>query len=78
MRAPEVGVGQPAADADDHHRHVVVADVDADLLEAARRGERRDRVDERPQAAHRHAGGDAHHVRLGHAAVEEARPGTRP
>ena len=72
VRRAERRIRQAAARADDHHRHVVVADVDADLLDHAGRSERRDRVGEGTEAregeARRHAG----HVRLRHAAVVEA------
>ena len=72
VRGSELRVRQAGAGPDDDDRRLVVARIDADLLEAARRGERRDRVDDRPQARERHARGDAHHVRLRDAAVVEA------
>ena len=68
----EPRIGQAGADRDDGDRHVVIADIGADLFEAARRHERGDRVGDRPQPRHRHAGRDAHHVLLGDAAIEEA------
>jgi hypothetical protein len=50
---------------------MMVTKVEADLFYNAIGKERRDRVTNRPQAARRHSGGNAHHVGFGHAAVEE-------
>ena len=52
-------VGEAAADGDDLHVGAVVADVVADLLEAAQRREIGDRIGEDVLPAQRHAGGDA-------------------
>ena len=78
VRRTEARIGKAGADRDDGHGRFVVADVGADLFQAARGDERRDGVGDRPQAVHRHAGGDAHHVGFGHAAVEEARSDACP
>ncbi len=73
VRRAETGIGKTGADRDDGHRGLVIADVGADLLQAARRHEGRDGVGDGTQAVHRHAGGDPHHVGFGDAAIEEAR-----
>ena len=71
MRRPERGVRQAGTHADNRHGHIVIADIDAYLLQATRSRERRDRVDNRPKAVHRQPCRDADHVRFGNAAVEE-------
>ena len=78
MGRAEAGIGEARADSDDGDGRLVIADVGADLLEAARRDEGRDGVGDRAQAVHGHAGGNPHHVGFRHAAVEEARLGAWP
>src|SRR6186997_2689086 len=56
---------------DDYYRRFVIARIDPDLFETTRGGERRDGVNDGTQAAQSHAGGNAHHVRLSDATVEE-------
>ncbi len=65
-------VGDAAADADDRHRQVVIAQIDADELVRPEQGEGRDRVGERAQPAQRHAGAHADHDLLGDAGVDKA------
>ena len=60
-------VGEAPAHGRDHHVGLVIADVVADLLQAAERGEVADRVGEDDAAGQGHAGGHARHVLLGHA-----------
>jgi hypothetical protein len=72
MRGAQRGVRQAGPDADDNHRYLVIAHVDADLFQAARGHERGDGVDHRSQAVQSHASRDSHHVGFGHAAVHEA------
>src|SRR4051812_4130548 len=72
MRRAKVCIREAGTRAHDDHRRLVVADVDADLLEAARGREWGNGVDDGPQPGKRHAGGDTHHVGLGDAAVEKA------
>ena len=69
MGHAEGAVADAAADDDDLDVGVVIADVVADLLEAAQRREVRDRVGDRDVALHRDAAGDARHVLLGDADV---------
>ena len=73
MRGPKPRIGQPRSDRDDRHGHVMVAGVGPDLFEAARRDEGRDRIGEGAKARHGEPGGDAHHILLGDAAIEETR-----
>lgn len=58
--------------ADNGYRSMVIAHADADLFETAGRGERGNGIDDRAQSGQCHAGGHAHHVRLGYAAVEKS------
>ena len=69
----EARIGKAGADRDDGHGRFVIADIGADLFQTTRGHERGDGIGHRPQAVHRHAGGNAHHVGLRHAAIEEAR-----
>ncbi len=71
VRGPQRSVGEAAAGTDDHHRHVVVADVDTDLLDHARRGEGGDGVGEGAEPTQRQSRCHAGHVRLGHPTVVE-------
>ena len=67
MRPAQRGVGDAAADADDGHRHVLVAEVVAHLLERPVDREGRDRVGERAAAPQRQPRAEADHALLGHA-----------
>ena len=71
MRAPQRGIGDAAADADDRHGQILIAQVDANLLERAVDGKRGDAVGERRAAAQCQAGAQADHALLGHADVDE-------
>jgi len=72
MRHTQRPIGQAAADDHDLDVGVVIADVVADLLQAAERGKVGDAVRDRDVAFHRHATGHTGHVLLGHAAVVPA------
>src|SRR5712692_951509 len=71
VRDAQVAVREAAPDRDHLHVGAVIADVIADLLQAAQRAEVADRVREDDLAAQRHADGEADHVLLGHAGVDE-------
>lgn len=70
--ASQRGVGKSCTCAYDENRDVVVGDVIADLFQAARGVERRDGIGNRSQAAHRHSGCHAGHIRFRDAAVEKS------
>ncbi len=71
MAHAQRAVGEAPAHRRDHHVGLVIADVVADLLQAAERGEVADRVGEDDAAGQGHAGRHARHVLLGHAGVEK-------
>ena len=72
VRVAERAIRDPAADRDDRDRQAVMIDVVADLLGAAKGREVRDRISEDVIALARHARGEAGHVLLGDAGVDEA------
>ena len=72
VRVAQSAIGQPAADGNHGHRQAVVVHVVADLLGAAEGGEVGDRIGEDVIALAGHARGQARHVLLGHAGVDEA------
>ena len=72
MGGTKCRVRQPATSADNRNRHVVVADIEFDLLQTARGDERGDRVADRAESACSEACGKRDHVGLRHAAVVEA------
>ena len=71
MRQPVHPVLEPSADAHDPHGEMVQHGAVAHELVRAERRERRDRVRERDEPGLGETGGDADHVLLGHADVEE-------
>jgi hypothetical protein len=72
--APHHPEGVAAAIADQAHGQAVRADVVADLFEGPRVDERGDAVDPWGETRIGEARGDADHVLLGDAGVDEARP----
>ena len=62
-------IRQPAAHRDDRHRQVVIANVIAQLFEAAQRREVRDRINHHPAARERKTGSDTHHRLLANADI---------
>ena len=71
MGDAQVAVGEAAADRHDLDVGAVVADVVADLLEAAQGAEVADRVGEHDLARQGHARGEPDHVLLRNACVDE-------
>ena len=71
MRGSERRIGKSGTGADKNDTLMMVTKVEADLLDDAIGEERGDGVADWTQSARRHAGGNAHHVGFGHAAVEE-------
>lgn len=72
MRGSQRGIRKTAARADNRNRHVVVAHIEFDLLQATRRNEGCDRVANWAQAAGGKAGSEGDHIRLGNAAIVKA------
>ncbi|MPM49287.1 hypothetical protein SDC9_96016 [bioreactor metagenome] len=64
-------IGHAAADDDDFDIGMVIADVVANLFQAAQCRKIRNRIGDRDVARHRHAAGDTGHVLFGDAAVDE-------
>ena len=72
VRAAERRVRNAAAYADDGDGQILVAQIDAYLLERPVRGERGDAVRERRAAAQSQPGAESDHALLGHADVDDA------
>jgi len=72
MGRTELAIGHAGAHAAQHDMIAVIGDVGLHLLERAAGQEGRCAADERHEAAIRKAGGDADHVLLGDADIDEA------
>jgi hypothetical protein len=72
VRGSQSGIREATPRADNRNRHVVVAHIEFDLLQATRRDERSDRVANRAQTAGGKAGSEGDHIGLGNTAIIEA------
>jgi hypothetical protein len=63
-------VDQAGAVTDEHHRQLLVADINLDLLEHPHRNKRTQAIHDRPKARLGQTRCDAHHVLLGNAGVD--------
>ncbi len=72
MGRSERRIGKSGPCSDKNDALMMVAEIEADLLDNTIGQERGDGVTDWTQSARRHTGGDPDHVRLGHAAIEKA------
>ncbi len=70
--ARTAGAGEAGHEADDLDVEVRIGDRHGDLVEAAARAEHAERIDEHDAAGAREPAGNAEHVRLRHADIDEA------
>ena len=66
------GTGQAGHEADDFDVEFRISDRHGDLIEAAARAEHPERIDEHDAAGAREPAGNAEHIRLRHADIDEA------